>query len=338
MNPVVNPRSGSTNYRITKMNPRRYSQIERALSILDKSGTVDILKENHYLLFLFKKTERITVALFIITGLIPDAEPLKWELRDAGVALIKDILSFKEHASVYTREFVSELLGSVARTLSLLDIGYIADLISPMNFSILQKELEGLLSIIDGKGRIGSIPLSPAFFDERFFGVSKELFFDTKEGKTEGAAGDPAIARKKETPPAGGENATVHSLGEFERLRRFIKDTHKGQDEIKDSVLYKKPVEMVQKTFQKPLSEPTRKPHKRHIARLVLDKIKEERKQIILALLRKKEHAMVKDFIGVIQDCSGKTIQRQLLELVHSGVLKKEGERRWSRYSLTQPV
>jgi len=42
----------------------------------------------------------------------------------------------------------------------------------------------------------------------------------------------------------------------------------------------------------------------------------------------------VKDFTRVIKDCSEKTIQRELLDLVEKGIVKKEGERRWSRYSL----
>jgi hypothetical protein len=42
----------------------------------------------------------------------------------------------------------------------------------------------------------------------------------------------------------------------------------------------------------------------------------------------------MKDFVKVIPECSEKTIQRELLDLVGKGVLKKEGERRWSTYSL----
>lgn len=61
---------------------------------------------------------------------------------------------------------------------------------------------------------------------------------------------------------------------------------------------------------------------------------KEKRKNAIIALLSTKSGLTVKDFLAVISDCSEKTIQRELIELVAGGVLKKEGERRWSRYSL----
>lgn len=61
---------------------------------------------------------------------------------------------------------------------------------------------------------------------------------------------------------------------------------------------------------------------------------KDGRKNAIIALLSRKSNLTVKDFLSVITDCSEKTIQRELIELVSQGVLKKEGERRWSRYSL----
>ena len=64
------------------------------------------------------------------------------------------------------------------------------------------------------------------------------------------------------------------------------------------------------------------------------ERTREDRKQGILAVLRQKDKAMIKDFSEVITECSEKTIQRLLVELVQTGVLKREGDRRWSRYSL----
>ena len=61
---------------------------------------------------------------------------------------------------------------------------------------------------------------------------------------------------------------------------------------------------------------------------------KDSRQARILTLLRAQSHLSIKDFAAVIPDCSEKTIQRELLELVEKGVIKKEGERRWSTYSL----
>lgn len=61
---------------------------------------------------------------------------------------------------------------------------------------------------------------------------------------------------------------------------------------------------------------------------------KNKRQSVIIALLRRKKEIMVRDVSLIIRDCSEKTIQRELLSLVEQGVLKKEGERRWTKYTL----
>lgn len=61
---------------------------------------------------------------------------------------------------------------------------------------------------------------------------------------------------------------------------------------------------------------------------------KKDRSESILELLNKQSNLSIKDFSRVIKDCSEKTIQRELTSLVQKGLVKKEGERRWSTYSL----
>jgi predicted transcriptional regulator len=63
-------------------------------------------------------------------------------------------------------------------------------------------------------------------------------------------------------------------------------------------------------------------------------KDKSNRQEIILSLLKKNHELGIKDFVLSISDCSEKTIQRELANLVAKGTIKKAGEKRWSRYSL----
>lgn len=74
---------------------------------------------------------------------------------------------------------------------------------------------------------------------------------------------------------------------------------------------------------------------------IVKDKVldvpkKNNRQEAILTLLKSKSNLTVKDVAQVVTDCSEKTIQRELISLVEKGLIKREGERRWSRYSLIQ--
>lgn len=61
---------------------------------------------------------------------------------------------------------------------------------------------------------------------------------------------------------------------------------------------------------------------------------KNSRQNVILDLLRKKKEIMIKDVSPLIEGVSEKTIQRELLAMVQAGILRKEGEKRWSRYTL----
>ena len=62
----------------------------------------------------------------------------------------------------------------------------------------------------------------------------------------------------------------------------------------------------------------------------------ERRNEIISVLKRIKDGATITDIksqaIGILASAGEKTLQRELAFMVSSGVLKKTGEKRWSRY------
>ncbi len=62
--------------------------------------------------------------------------------------------------------------------------------------------------------------------------------------------------------------------------------------------------------------------------------LKHERRNAILSIIKNKEFVTIKDILEVIKDCGGKTIQRELSQLVSENILKKTGDKRWSRYSI----
>ncbi len=61
---------------------------------------------------------------------------------------------------------------------------------------------------------------------------------------------------------------------------------------------------------------------------------KSSRQSTIIAIMKRKKEVMIKDISPLIGGCSEKTIQRELSAMVQAGVLKKVGEKRWSRYLL----
>jgi predicted HTH transcriptional regulator len=62
--------------------------------------------------------------------------------------------------------------------------------------------------------------------------------------------------------------------------------------------------------------------------------IKIARRNDVLNVIKNNGKASIKDVKIVLKDINEKTIQRELLSLVKEGVLKKEGEKRWSTYKI----
>jgi len=61
-----------------------------------------------------------------------------------------------------------------------------------------------------------------------------------------------------------------------------------------------------------------------------------DRAERIKTVLEAKPHATIKDISEIITDVSEKTIQRELNSLIEKGQVMREGERRWSRYSVSK--
>ena len=58
------------------------------------------------------------------------------------------------------------------------------------------------------------------------------------------------------------------------------------------------------------------------------------RQASILEFISSKGQVNIKDISSVIKDCSEKTIQRDLNDMIEKSLIKREGKRRWSTYSV----
>lgn len=76
--------------------------------------------------------------------------------------------------------------------------------------------------------------------------------------------------------------------------------------------------------------------HKGHVkdTKPVSDTHIKDRREAVLSVIRNKKRASIKDISTLIRGVSEKTIQRELLALIVAGIVLKQGERRWSTYSL----
>ncbi|KKW20234.1 MAG: hypothetical protein UY62_C0059G0004 [Parcubacteria group bacterium GW2011_GWF2_50_9] len=306
------------------MHPRQHNRTERALDVLNSRTPISALHEDQYHLFLFKKTERLVAAVYLVTHSFNDSEPLKWNMRASSSRLLECVLSLRAHNIVQDIPSFQDLYSEMTRLLSILNLSHIADLVSPMNFSLLKGEIENLIALFEGGWRISTPPTYSLPFTNAFFGIPGDiLLHETKIRHKTPTQGDLTGEAGHET------NATLHSVAEFDKFHRDQRNTSKGQQYVKDSVL-DKVAEALEEKGQK---------HKDKSQSTFFrnrEKVKESRRQEIVSILRDRNSATVRDFSVSIQGCSEKTIQRILIEMVQHGVLKISGKRRWSRYSIAE--
>ncbi|MFT5179808.1 MAG: hypothetical protein ACI9GH_000123 [Candidatus Paceibacteria bacterium] len=123
-------------------------------------------------------------------------------------------------------------------------------------------------------------------------------------------------------------------------MTKLLKEIGVHGDDSSDTLVYLKDRVMTGKSSVKDINT-----DKRHSDTSVLYKkdtktksdraeVQNSRKDMIADLVRNMKIVSVKDVSFKFQNYSEKTLQRDLLQLVKEGILKKEGERRWSKYSL----
>ena len=251
---------------------------------------LSVFNNNRHFAFVYKKTEKLVTALYMITNYIHDEEPLKWHIRERALELMSLNISFNTVSLSERKGLLKEYQAFSVEITSLASIAYHSGLISEMNWVVLKREFENLVETIErGENKHANeetIIINPSFFDATL------------------PAPEVPRAIAESTGPAS--SSAVLYKGHAQSVAAPARNM---------SFMNRKPENKVKKDNPRPVAEK-----------------KEDRKDVILSVLSKKDGLSVKDFVDALKDVSEKTIQRELLAMVASGTIRKEGERRWSRY------
>lgn len=106
------------------------------------SNMENFTRNEQFFLFLYKKIEKATTALYYVTELLSDREPLKWSLRDRCVSLLGNVLPLKD--KLLTSQARELIIPAISEVVSLLDLASSASVISHMNAAVIR---DGLLSV-----------------------------------------------------------------------------------------------------------------------------------------------------------------------------------------------
>lgn len=108
---------------------------------------MDNIKDIHG--FITDRIQKLTAALYRVTDLLSDKEPLKWTLRDKALNLYDDLVSVKN-----TKDKDSLLDNSIknfAQIIKSLELVSVGVCVSNLNFEILKREYLFLKNFVEGK-------------------------------------------------------------------------------------------------------------------------------------------------------------------------------------------
>ena len=249
----------------------------------------------------YSKTNKLITALYMVTDILDTNEPLRNKLRNLGVEILSDIMSKMPFDT-----------NKINQVLSLLDISSAMNLISEMNCNILKKEfIELKQSVEEHSNKFtmfnNSISLVDFLKEDESLDQKKEDIFLNK--------GDINVSNSK-------GHTTRIGIQKGSTLLKALKDIKEIKTSKTNTMSVKKnPAQYEAGSF-----------------RSGFDNLKKERREEIIKIIRMKDIATITDIknsaSGVLISCGEKTLQRELASMVSDGVLKKIGEKRWSKYFL----
>lgn len=255
-----------------------------------------------YLFYLIKKGENFVRAVYLVTNFLSDNEPLKWRLRTSATELISGMMSFIQEDKNKTNDYLyrTRFIGGLSSLISFLNIAAEGGAISGANSSLLKAEITTFFPILSHK--IFTLRTDTAI--ESFVSKKKKNLARRKQTRTTRTLSVINQNDYSESPLSPTQD-TTHVLYKY-----------KGQRNI-------------------PLSLRKKKPNKR-LAIMTQEKMK--RQKSLTDILKDNKQMNIKEIVSFMKGFGEKTIQRDIVDLVGKGVLKRHGKKRWSAYSFVQPL
>lgn len=264
------------------------------------------------------RAQKITEALYRVTDLFPEQEPLKWLLRKEGVDILNHVIvldSDSPHARVKGLEMASQM---IPRILCVLELASSGTLISNLNFEVLRREYSALHDFIKSKKEC-LLPQPTVLLSEPTKSSASELNSVEKIDNSElNHAHLTDTERHK-----GHTNYGQHQGHSNGQLNKENFDSYKDKH-IEKIILSTKKIDEVKSAedgVEKPIT--------------IDSEAKLNRQKKILSFIKGNDWVRVGDIASIFENSiSEKTVQRDLVAMVGSGILRKAGDKRWRRYAL----
>ncbi len=257
-----------------------------------------------------KKTDKIVTALYMVTDFFDDSEPMKLRLRTLSIQLLSSVRVFDVAASSAQDHSFREIKSQTEEIMAIIEIAHTVGVMSEMNASILTKEFHGLVALV-----------------EKNYELSARGYVAQKPGSRFALKDDMFYVGSNMASPAGVVLTDQHSSVSHQ------KDNANENNNTKKSV----PFNNNNKGHHYGHSQSEVDNHHGHLNeqnKKADMAMKIARRNDILAFIKDKGEVTIKDISSVIVGYGEKTLQRLLGSLVSEGVLKRTGDKRWSKYSI----
>jgi hypothetical protein len=292
-------------------------------------ASLSFFNSDPYFNFVHKKSERLCMAIYLITDFFPAGDPIKDSLRKSGTELLKTALSLITASSPYRKDILNSLSCLCVEIVSLSKIASNIGMTSVPNHNILEGEVKNFIGVIEERERPSTT--SQGFvLNEETLGGSVELhgampIVDSIEMKS------PSV--KLDEVKSYEPKSYYHVADKTEvRMNTPVHSPVSVAPVVEKRVKEEMVAPVAVNTIVEDDSKQDDSNKVESVAKSVMQK--NERQQVILSIIKEIGESSIKDISDNIKDCSEKTIQRELNTLIYDGVLKKIGERRWSKYVL----
>jgi len=288
-------------------------------SNLSQEALFAIIKDSKGV-YLFRRAEKISKAAFLLTQHFDSGEALQGKIRSISISIVEKVLAFVSSWQVNEQRSQAVIIDCVS-LISMTDIAATAGLMSLNNQKVMGEQVEIFITEVVDFARSKSVS---TFLPHDLFAVPKP---DLEEQKA--PTSNLSFTMSQSSVPPLKDNRTSSPSGHAQHGQRSGSLAPATRSNPVNSIA------STASNSQRPTgagSVQNQDAYKNDESSSSQEK--NERQIKILEIVRQKGEASIKDITEVIKGCSEKTIQRELLSLVDKGILLKNGERRWSRYSI----
>jgi len=279
-----------------------------------------------YFNFVHKKSERLCMAIYLISDFFPANDSLKDSMRKAGTELMRVSLSLISSSSSFRKDVLNDISRLCLEIISLSKVATHLGMSSSANHDVLESEIKNFIGVIEerekpsatGQGFVLDKDVVVGYFNDDKISNPADLTDALKSAET----ADVKLKVEFDTYDVAGNvagNVVKKSIANVSENQGMGMSSYGAAEKAVDSAKAGRS-ESVEadsiKSYSKPMLQ------------------KNDRQQVILDTIREMGETSIKDISDNIKGCSEKTIQRELNSLIYGGVLKKIGERRWSKYIL----